>query len=83
MGRDFIIRKGLPLRKEKGNAIHLLLKKSNIFKKGFGIPKMRDNDQKGSLYLFPQMGQEIGVGRARKVSQSNTFPFSPWFRFKP
>jgi hypothetical protein len=43
MGWDLIIGKGLPLRKEEGDAICLPLKKLNIFKKGLGIPKMRDN----------------------------------------
>jgi hypothetical protein len=44
MREDIVIREGFPLGKEKGKAIRLLLKESEIFDERFGIPEMGDND---------------------------------------
>jgi hypothetical protein len=56
MRGDFVIGKGFPLGEEEGEDIPFLLKKLEIFKEGFGIPEVRDNDQKRPPYPLSQMG---------------------------
>jgi hypothetical protein len=61
MRRNFIIRKGFPFREEERRIFGLFLKKSKIFKETFGIPKVRNDDQKGAPHPFPPIGEEIGL----------------------
>jgi hypothetical protein len=55
MGRYVIVGKGFPGREEIGLGILYALKKTEIFKKEFGILKPWDNDQKRPSHPFSPM----------------------------
>jgi hypothetical protein len=56
MRGNLIIGKDFPLRKDGKDIFPILLKKLEIVDEGFGVLKVRNNDQKGPSHLFPPMG---------------------------
>jgi hypothetical protein len=83
MRRNFIIRKGFPLREKKARDFRLFHKEPQVFEEDLGITHVGDNHQQGSPHLFSPVGQQKSLGRTRKAGQSNTFPVPPWFGVEP
>ena len=56
MGRDLIIGKCLPLRKETGDPTAFPLKKAEVFEEEFGVTEVRRNDQNRTSHLLSPPG---------------------------